>query len=173
MRLLPSRRGTAACQHRSTVQQKEYRAFVVAQNLHPGTLSERLRARAAFENEWPNLGAWLSAPLSIRVGRLANQTQGEARYNTSYACRPYICFLAVTGRLRLDYEWLLAVQLHSITITAARLQLDLGFASLAGTAVALGFDGRSALRIMTWVGARYSAPARRCAGHGGDWTRRG
>jgi integrase len=119
------------------------------------------------------LGAWLSAPLSIRVGRLANQTQGEARYNTSYACRPYICFLAVTGRLRLDYEWLLAVQLHSITITAARLQLDLGFASLAGTAVALGFDGRSALRIMTWVGARYSArhggvPATEATGRDAD-----
>lgn len=152
---------------------EEYRAFLAARPVHPETLAERIRARAAFEREWPDLGVWLSAPLSVRVGRLAGQAQGEARSNISYACRPYICFLALTGRLRLDYEWLLAVHIHSITITAARLRLDLGFAALAGTAIALGFDGRSALQTVTWVGARYSArhggePATEAAGHDAD-----
>ena len=120
-------------------------------------MAERCRARDRFEREWPDLEAWLSAPLAIRVGRLAGQAQGSARSNLSYACRPYICFLALTDRLRLDYEWLLSVHVQSITITTARLRLDLGFSTLASTAAALGFNERSALKVVTWVGARFSA----------------
>lgn len=55
-----------------------------------------------FIRRYPDLAGWFGAPLSERVGRLADETRSGASHSASYIGRTYLCYLAVAGHARYD-----------------------------------------------------------------------
>jgi hypothetical protein len=82
------------------------------------------RARREFLKRWPDLAVWCEAPL---VERLIHPPARASAYAESLLTgqRFYLCALAMTGRLPLDYPWLLV---HPITnlVHLSGLALGLG-----------------------------------------------
>ena len=71
--------------------------------------------------------------------------------------------LALTGRLRLDYHWLLAIGDLCVAPIADGLGLDLGIKKLAEQGVRHGYDRASIATSMTWVIPRITL-------HNGIWS---
>ena len=68
-----------------------------------------------FARVYPQLEAWTNAPLGERVGSSA------VRRGTAFACiraRPYIYFLAATGRLELKWDWIFTVSDHRFLVSS-------------------------------------------------------
>ncbi len=63
-----------------------------------------------FIRRYPDLTDWFGVPLPERVGRLAGETRGSASHSASYIGRTYLCYLAVSGHARYDWEWLIACE---------------------------------------------------------------
>ncbi len=63
-----------------------------------------------FIRRYPNLDDWFGAPLAERVGRLAGETRAGVSHPASYVGRTYLCYPAVAGHARYDWEWLIACE---------------------------------------------------------------
>lgn len=113
----------------------EYAAFV--QRLPGGEDWRRklLRFQTRFAASYPDLGAWFDTPLRERVGWQNQTTQSRRRAPedgfdatagwVNHNARPYLIYLALTGRLRLDWPWLLGVGVLKPWVIAETLGLPL------------------------------------------------
>lgn len=78
-------------------------------------LSKMLR----FADAYPDLDAWMQLPLHVRLGWRNNETQTRRTRGTIHTdptadwtnvgARQYLLYLSLTGRLRLDWGWLLGI----------------------------------------------------------------
>src|SRR6267378_7193583 len=88
---------------------------------------------------WPKLEDWLAEPLPERVGRLCGETQKSPSYPVSYRARSYLFYLALTDRVLLDYDWLLAIGDLAIGPVAGPLGIHFGVPKLAADGVRHGY----------------------------------
>jgi len=97
----------------------EYEAFILQgpQGQRSKTLQRREHAR--FLRTFPNLADWFDQPLRQRLG-WRNGAVGVRRCGPgdgfdvtagwiNYNARPYLVYLTLTGRMRLDWGWLLGI----------------------------------------------------------------
>jgi integrase len=132
----------------------EYGAFLDGLPILPAFRRHQVQNRRRFMRLWPDLRDWMAAPLEERVGRLWRQTRAHLRHRISYRARPYLYYLALTDRVRLDYEWLLALGTLRSEDVSRPLGLDLGIDALAKEAAGLGFHPVSARLSMHWALSR-------------------
>jgi len=132
----------------------EYAAHLDALPIQPAFRRQRLQHRRRFIRLWPDLKDWMTAPLEERVGRLWRQTRSKLSHRVSYQARPYLYYLAFTDRVRLDYDWLLALGTLRSEEVSRSLGLDLGIDKLSREAAKLGFHPVSARLAIYWTLSR-------------------
>src|SRR5271165_1154782 len=130
---------------------EEYDAFLAGCDVAKHFVQQRRSHRKLFVQAWPDLEAWLHAPLADRIGRIDGQTRSTLRNQPSYWARAYLYYLALTGRLRLDYTWLLAVGDLCVHDVVRHLRIDLGVETLAREGAQLGLIHDGADRTMRWT----------------------
>jgi integrase len=128
----------------------DYAAFVARL---PGSAQSRrkhLNFYRRFVRTYPDLTAWLDQPLRERLGWRAGESQNQRRSPdndfdatvgwTNFNARPYLTYLALTGRLRLDWGWLLGIGVLKPWLVADQLGLPLSgqAAELRERLIALG-----------------------------------
>ena len=139
-------------QHYCTAE--EYAAHLEGVPMQPASRSHARNARRRFVALWPDLDDWMGLPLLDRVGRARGQQPGTPVQRASYEGRRYLWYLALTGRLRLDYPWLLAVDNVPLREIAAQLGLDHGVADLEQCALRLGLRPASVALSLPWAAHR-------------------
>lgn len=98
--------------------EEEYREFLSGYSKGiRKTVRGHLQKRRHFVDAYPDLKDWLDAPLAERVGLVPDGDSGWERVRRGsgagksyYDARPYLYFLVLSGRLRLDLEWLVAAR---------------------------------------------------------------
>lgn len=110
----------------------------------------QLQVYRRFRSCWPDLHVWRARPLPERVGRLGDERREAASFRLSYQARPYLYFLALTDRLRLDYPWLLAVGHTRPLVVVSQLDMDLGIPRLVEEGVALGYNRAAIRQAISW-----------------------
>jgi integrase len=133
---------------------EEYDDFLQSCSVAPHFIMQRRSYRRIFVREWPDLEGWSQAPLSDRLGRTSGQTRATLQNPPSYRARSYLYYLALTGRLRLGYDWLLALGDLCVHEVARPLGIDLGIVTLAREAEQLGLQYNNADRAMRWTLSR-------------------
>jgi len=137
----------------------EHAAHLDALPIQPAFRRQRLQHRRRFIRLWPDLKDWMTAPLEERVGRLRRQTRSKLRHHVSYQARSYLHYLAFTDRVRLDYDWLLALGTLRSEEVSRSLDLDLGIDMLSREAANLGFHPVSARLAIYWTLSRIALQA--------------
>ncbi len=132
----------------------EYARHVARQPICVMYRRQQLQTYRRFKVRWPDLGDWLIEPLPERVGRLGGERREAPSFRLSYLARPYLYYLALTDRLRLDMPWLLAVGCTRPLVVVSRLGIDLGIDRLVGEASALGFNRVAIRQAISWSLAR-------------------
>jgi len=132
----------------------EYDAFLAGLPVTQGFRAMRRRYRRAFIQRWPTIDDWFEAPFEERVGRLCGETQKMPSFPASYRARSYLFYLVLTGRLRLDYDWLLTIGDLCVAPIADALGLDLGVATLAGQGAQHGYRADCVAGSMSWTMSR-------------------
>jgi integrase len=122
-------------------------------------LAACLRRRRVFVERYPDLNEWFDQPLTHRVGKLLGQNQRrpeELTDRVSYDARHYLTFLGLTGRVRFDWDWLLAVPVLNVWIHARALDLPLARVrdDLTELGAKVGFKARTASRAAEWTLSR-------------------
>lgn len=128
---------------------EEYEALIVQGSPDRDYHLLRMRQRQAFVELYPDLRIWPAEPLDIRVGRLFHESRTAPTSMVNFKARTYLTFLALTGRLRLDHDWLLSVPHVNVWDMAGRLDLHTLLRAeeeLAEQATLLGYHVRSARR---------------------------
>ena len=120
----------------------EYAAFIETLSICPAFRRQRRNHQRRFIRLWPDLAEWFSIPLVERVARHDCKGPPTARRRVSYESRSYLYYLALTDRVRLDYEWLLAIGDLRLTGVAGPLGIDLGIDALAEEESAVGLSPR-------------------------------
>ena len=133
---------------------EEYAAHLDGVPMLPASRRDARDARRRFVEHWPDLDGWTRLPLLDRVGRARGQRPGTPVQRTSYCARRYLWYLALTGRLRLDYPWLLAVDNVPVLALAASLGIDHGVAELERGALRLGLRPASVTSAIRWAAHR-------------------
>lgn len=132
----------------------EYASHVARQPICAMYRRQQLQTYRRFMARWPDLTDWLARPLPERVGRLGGERREATTFRLSYLARPYLYYLALTDRLRLDLPWLLAVGCTRPLVVVSRLGIDLGVDRLVGEALALGFNRVAVRQAFSWSLAR-------------------
>lgn len=130
---------------------EEYDGFFARCDVAKHFVQQRRSHRKLFVQAWPDLEAWRHAPLADRIGRIDGQTRSVLGKQPSYWARAYLYYLALTGRLRLDYTWLLAVGDLCVHDVVRHLGIDLGVETLAREGARLGLTHGGADRAMRWT----------------------
>jgi integrase len=112
----------------------EYRTFL---STAPSDLGkEQLKNRRRFVRAYPDLSSWIAAPLAERVG------SARPRRGAAYTCaisRPYLYFLVYAQRIRLDWNWILAVNYHELAPKLLPDPVNALLDTLVTQAVQLGY----------------------------------
>ncbi|MDQ2802207.1 MAG: hypothetical protein M3Y41_05795, partial [Pseudomonadota bacterium] len=90
-----------------------------------------------FARVYPQLEAWTDASLAERVGSSA------IRRGPAFACiraRPYIYFLAATGRLELKWDWIFTVSDHRFLVSSLPQPVQAFSSRLGGQLSRLGYE---------------------------------
>ena len=85
-----------------------YLAYLATFSANPTEENDALKVARQFQGHYPDLQQWLAAPLVERIGRRYEEPWAHPSYPQSYRARSYLIFLAASGYMRLDWEWLLA-----------------------------------------------------------------
>ncbi|WP_207081515.1 tyrosine-type recombinase/integrase [Nocardioides sp. S5] len=124
----------------------------------PSYLSLKLKHRKEFVARYPDLSEWFAEPLTHRVGRLLDEDPrcGPLTDPISYNARHYLTFLGVAGRVRFDWDWLLAVPALNVWVHAEALNLPLVQArdELSELGSRVGFRTKTASRAAQWALSR-------------------
>jgi integrase len=103
---------------------QEYDHLLAQAPLCGQTRTDKRRGRRDFMARWPDLATWCQAPLT---DRLLHPAAGASPHGEHVVAgqRFYLCALAMAGRVRVDYPWLL---LHRLTnlLHNSGLMLGLG-----------------------------------------------
>ena len=131
---------------------EEYRTFLQQSLGTAGSVRDTLSIRDRFVRAYPDLAAWIHAPLAERVGYIYDNGQRRMIAPISHAARPYLYHLARQGSLTFDWEWLIAVRWLALRDKLTP-EVDDALDQLAGEAVALGYsDGCARDRLGLVVG---------------------
>lgn len=137
---------------------EEYAELINAVTSDRSYLLLKLKHRRDFVQRYPDLGAWFAEPLVKRVGRLVGEDprRGSVTDPSSYNARHYLTFLGVTGRVRFDWDWLIAVPALNVWIQAEALNLPVVRTrdELAALGERLGFRAKTANRAAQWALSR-------------------
>ena len=116
---------------------------------------ELLRRRGQLVASYPDLSAWLAAPLIERVGRPCGASPppaiSDAASRVSYCARMYLVFLALQSYAQFDWDWLIAIaqlqfrSLFTQAIGEAKLN------TLVDDAVRLGFHEATTSKTFEWM----------------------
>ncbi len=118
----------------------EYEAFL-RRHRSPNSISALLWWRRKFVEAYPEMERWLHAPLPERVGRLRGEDEKSKTCPASHDARAYLYFLVLRGRLRLDYEWLIAIRsLHLWQCVAFETGLPAAVDRLVEETSGLGYN---------------------------------
>jgi hypothetical protein len=103
----------------STCPAEEYADFVSSCSRSVDKKGRLLRRHERFVRQFPELSSWFDQPLRQRLGWRNHDTQrqrlapGEGFDVTAgwinYNAREYVIYLALTGRMQLDWGWLLGI----------------------------------------------------------------
>jgi len=113
----------------------EYEEFLADSVWREDRRRRLLGKQRRFAKTYPDLDAWMQLPLQIRLGWRNNETQARrTRDMTSsdittdwinFNARHYLFYLSLTGRLRLDWGWLLGIGVLKPWTVAESLGLPL------------------------------------------------
>lgn len=136
--------------HHASVE--EYTDFIRNYLDDSSAVPHYLRMRAQFVRAYPDLHAWLEAPLVERVGRVYTDSTRAPRllHRASYLGRAYVYYLALRGSVQLDWEWLILVRLD-VWKLLAYCGFELGVPALVEKAVALGYSREHAVQSLKWT----------------------
>ncbi|WP_084497182.1 tyrosine-type recombinase/integrase [Nocardia amamiensis] len=97
----------------------EYEDFVARSGWSGDQRARQLNRQRRFAATYPDLDEWTQFPLATRLGWRNNETQSRRIRGTAgrdvttdwinHSARPYLIYLSLTGRLRLDWGWLLGI----------------------------------------------------------------
>jgi integrase len=118
----------------------EYDAFLARCGVAKHFVQQRRSHRKLFVEAWPDLDVWLRAPLAERIGRINGETRTALHNRPSYWARAYLYYLALSGHLRIDYDWLLAIGDVCVHDVVHHMRIDLGVEVLAREVSALGLS---------------------------------
>lgn len=130
----------------------EYDAFL-RRCARPAYATELRAARWALVDAYPDLGEWLALPLGDRLadhGRRGPRG-GAVRPHDEWA---YLFYLALHGRLRLDWEFLIAAPRLHILRFLPHLAWDPGVNGLIAQMIDLGYTREVALSMVRHSVAR-------------------
>jgi len=128
----------------------EYAGLIRRQPLSAAWRQKHLAFHRRFVGAYPDLEAWLAQPLRQRLGWRGPEGQerrsGPGEGIDATACwvnfnaRHYLIYLALTGRLRLDWGWLLGIGVLKPWLVADQVGLPLSgqAADLRERLIALG-----------------------------------
>ena len=119
---------------------------------------QSLRRRRAFVDRYPRLEDWLIAPLPERVGHLHGEVLERMTCRVAYDARSYLYRLVQQGCLRLDDEWLLAIQRTKGCGVLAGTALLAGIDRLTQEAVRLGYSPARTDDPLRWAVGRLFLP---------------
>lgn len=117
-------------------------------------------ARAEFVAHYPDLTRWTRRPVAERLGPAGNVPRrahgalvDPAASRASLNARPYLIYLSLTGRLRLDWTWLFGVKVLRVLPVADGLGLPLRaqMDDLLARAIALGAKETGAHWRHSWA----------------------
>ena len=130
-----------------------YQAWVAAHVPHPAARSERMRAYRRFTEAWPDLEAWFTEPLPVRLGFLGDRLNGNGRGHP-HAASGYLVYLSLVRGVGLDYEFLLGrkyARLFSPAAGGSGLGVDLALLDRqVDRMVELGYPPAGARSHLTW-----------------------
>lgn len=144
----------------------EYEEFLANSVWREDRRSRLLGKQRRFATAYPDLDAWMQLPLQIRLGWRNNETQTRrTRDRTSsdvtadwinFNARHYLLYLSLTGRLRLDWGWLLGIGVLKPWTVAESLRLPLfeQADALAAKHRELGLSTKSCRHGVHWGLAR-------------------
>lgn len=97
----------------------EYEYFVAHSAWSVDQRLRHLSRQRRFATTYPDLDEWMRLPLTTRLGWRNNETQTRRARNATdrdvttdwinHNARHYLIYLSLTGRLRLDWGWLLGI----------------------------------------------------------------
>ena len=122
---------------------EEYVSFLRGRpSLHSSGTNQMKRYRS-FRRRYPDLDAWLDAPLPERVGVPGDRSIA----NCSALARPYLYYLAYRGQLRLDWDWIIGVGEHRLPAEILPAAINELIQGLARDASRLGYSQTVASRL--------------------------
>ena len=113
-------------------------------SVEDGHRDRRLEYARRFARLYPDLGAWQRASLIERLG------SRETRRGAAFWCagaRPYFYFLVQTGRLILDWPWVIGAHCHVLPIRMLPTQVQAFSSRLCEQVRALGYPHSGAMRV--------------------------
>jgi integrase len=141
----------------------EYAAYIARQPTSADRRRMHLNFYRRFVRTYPELASWYDQPLRQRLGWRTGEDQNRRNGPTSdfdatggwinFNARPYLTYLALTGRLRLDWGWLLGIGVLKPWLVADQLGLTLSSqaADLRDRLTALGHVHDDARFRLTWA----------------------
>ncbi len=118
-----------------------------------------LKAYRRFIYHYPDLDQWFQAPLAERIGQ-AKPRSGKAY--VSAIARPYLYYLARTGELSFDWQWIIGVHCHVLPDELLPPEVTLFIRELVDEGVRIGYKRRSTTaklsRIMKALYLHHLAP---------------
>lgn len=129
---------------------EEYHDLIMTRPCGIDHMRRMRRARRAFVARWPDLAAWMAAPVADRLLHSAGITNQDQRAIVA-GQRFYLCALAMHGRIRLDYPWLIASSLKNLPLGPGAV---LGFgpgwlAELEAEAARIGYQPQAARAMLS------------------------
>lgn len=141
----------------------EYAAFTSRMPLTEPGRRKHLNFSRRFRGTYPDLTVWFDLPLRQRLGWRAGESQNQRASPAADAdptlgwinfnARTYLTYLALTGRLRLDWGWLLGIGVLKPWRVADQLGLPLSLQAddLRERLIALGHvDDEQSFRL-SWA----------------------
>lgn len=141
----------------------EFREFLASHlEGNPSTTRDKVAGRKNFVKAYPDLGRWFEAPLAERIGRYYTH-DGDGRIErvydqemgkVSYRARTYIYFLVLSGRLRLDWDWIIGMRKLKIQGYLRHVGFDATSSGLVAEGAKLGYSERGVRDSLKWVLSR-------------------
>lgn len=130
-----------------------YLAYLATFSARPTPHNDALKEALRFMRHYPDLQKWFAAPLVERLGRSFADPVNRPKYPWSYRARSYLIFLAASGYIRLDWEWLLAAPTFKVQPVYERLGLPMGTQELMELARRLGYQ-ETVVGHLNWIVSR-------------------
>jgi len=99
-----------------------------------------LKAYRRFIYHYPDLDQWFQAPLAERIGQTKPRS-GKAY--VSAIARPYLYYLARTGELSFDWQWIIGVRCHVLPDELLPPEVTLFIRELVDEGLRIGYKRRS------------------------------